>query len=156
MSSEVNFRYMSFLNDLYERHDPNIEVCNEDELLELEKKWRTNLPLAYKEVFRIKGKHGAFGLRRNEFSVDEYDKMQEAVKDIISRNHLQINLNEVFVFSCFASLGNFCFYRLDEGDNPPVYIYIEGDDTYHEAYRSFVEFIKDEDWYKALRSRYSK
>lgn len=143
------FQFMQFLKEMRDSIGVKIEVSGDEELAELEKKWNTKLPLAYKEVFKIKGKYGAFSLRGNEFSIDEFEKMQQEVRDIIRRNKLEIDLDKVFVFSCFASLGNFCFYRLDEGENPPVYIFIEGDETYKKAYNSFVDFIKSEGWYEA-------
>ncbi|MGZ8538705.1 MAG: SMI1/KNR4 family protein [Flavisolibacter sp.] len=79
-------------------------------------------------------------------------KCKKEVEDIVIRNNLDIDLNNVFVFSCLASLGNFCFYRLDEGENPPVYIFIEGDESYKRVYNSFVDFIKAEGWYVIQRN----
>ncbi|MGZ8538704.1 MAG: hypothetical protein ACXWV9_10600 [Flavisolibacter sp.] len=51
---------MQFLKEMCDSNGIKIEVPDDDELAELEKKWNTNFPLAYKEVFKIKGKHGGF------------------------------------------------------------------------------------------------
>lgn len=101
------------------------------------------LPQAYIEFMSVMGNgtDGKFMGGDSCFMNEIYDLRQGAFK-LLEENESENTLtDEDFVF--WMSQGcMFCFFKLNEGDNPPVYFYNEdGEDEYIKVANSLTEFL---------------
>ena len=86
--------------------------------------------------------NGAEFMRGESVFMDEIDILQEGGIGLLKENESEKALtDEDFVFwSCQGCM--FCFFRLNEGDNPPVYLYDEcGKDEFIKIANSLTEFL---------------
>ncbi len=101
------------------------------------------LPQAYIEFMSVMGNgtDGKFMGGDSCFMNEIYDLRQGAF-ELLEENESENTLtDEDFVF--WMSQGcMFCFFKLNEGDNPPVYFYNEdGEDEYIKVANSLTEFL---------------
>lgn len=101
------------------------------------------LPQAYIEFMSVMGNgtDGKFMGGDSCFMNEIYDLRQGAF-ELLEENESKNTLtDEDFVF--WMSQGcMFCFFKLNEGDNPPVYFYNEdGEDEYIKVANSLTEFL---------------
>jgi hypothetical protein len=107
-------------------------------------------PLAYKEIYLILGMNLAFDLGpENNYSYPDFEGMNKKAKQIVATGNVSIDVNgSDFIFCCFKETGVIWFFKLNEGDNPPVYMYEEGDDEYEQVADNLVDFVKNLGWYR--------
>ncbi|WP_026703837.1 SMI1/KNR4 family protein [Flavobacterium soli] len=164
---------MKYLNKIVNRLNSNkvtLENCNLNEIKSLEAKINKGLPICYKEFLESMGKDtdatnvksGLYDYTGFEGESIFYDnvygdytnkdglieQLEEDGKDDLL---LQIKNDNVFVFSSHQGY-IYAFFKLDEGDNPPVYGYHEGQekdnfpkltDTLLEFFEKYLEYGKD-------------
>ncbi|OIP75956.1 MAG: SMI1/KNR4 family protein [Oscillatoriales cyanobacterium CG2_30_44_21] len=117
--------------------------CSLDEIAELEKQCGFNLPNIYRLVLLEMG-HGAGDFWAGEDCFyDCLPLVQTWAKELLLEDNFPISLpDDAFVF--FMHQGyQFDFFRFSEGDNPPVYSYLEGQSEigFIKTYEKFTDFL---------------
>lgn len=138
---------MEFLNGLLKKiNKKNIQIkgCTSEQIEHLLSiAGGKNLPKAYMEFMSIMG-NGTDGqyMGGDSCFLDEIDDLKQGALELLEENESKNVLTENdFVF--WMSQGcMFCFFKLDDGDNPPVYFYNEsGEDRFVRIAKSLVEFL---------------
>lgn len=138
---------MNFISDLItklEQKDICMNSCTEVQLSKLNSIIKTGkLPKAYLEFMSAMGNgtEGCYMGGDSCFMDEIYDLRQGAV-ELLNENESENKLTDNdFVF--WMSQGcMFCFFKLSEGDNPPVYFYNEsGEDRFIKIANSLVDFL---------------
>jgi hypothetical protein len=146
-----------------------IEGCSKNQIEILELKIRKNLPLCYKEFIEFMGKRtdainvevGLYdytGFEGESIFYDnvfgDYTNKDGLIDDLKAdgkENLLSQIDDNVFVFASHQGY-IYAFFKLDEGDNPPVYGYHEGQerdffpkltDSLLEFFEQYLEYGKD-------------
>lgn len=99
------------------------------------------LPQAYIEFMSVMG-NGAGYMVGDSCFMNEIKDLKQGAYDLLEENGSKNTLpDESFVF--WMSQGcMFCFFKLNEGDNPPMYFYNEsGEDRFLKIAHSFTEFL---------------
>lgn len=101
-----------------------LSPCTQFEVTNLEKQLEVSLPEIYKRILLKMGKGaGNFWVGEDCF-YRHLPSIQEWAKDLLAENHFLSLPHDAFVF--FMHQGyQFSFFRLSEGDNPPIYSYSE-------------------------------
>jgi hypothetical protein len=111
--------------------EQKLEGASEEEIQELDKYAGGQLPFVYKQFLRLFGRSAGELLRGSEYSVIQQFRLhlREHAEEILVRTKATFALpKEAFVF--LMSQGyQFTFFYIDEGDDPTIYHYLEGDDT---------------------------
>ncbi|SFD54530.1 SMI1 / KNR4 family (SUKH-1) [Chitinophaga sp. CF118] len=147
----MQHKYLGFLEEYKKDHLSFATGCTNDEIDQIEKSWNVKLPLCYRELFLIFGKYGAFAFDLgNTFQYEEFHEMQQEAIMIAEDYDLDFMNKEKdnFVFSCFGLHGKFWFFKLDEGDDPPVYEFKSGNDKYIKIKDHFSDYVKSLDIYR--------
>lgn len=163
---------MEYLNKIVEKLQKNrvkLIGSSDKEISELEKTIKTLLPKAYIEFLESMGNYtdtknispnlydyAGFG-GESIFYEDVYndytnkDGLIDQLKEDAKEELLKEIDDNVFVFSSHQGY-IFAFFKLDEGDNPPVYGYHEGQerdffpkltDTLLQFFEEYLEYGKD-------------
>lgn len=140
---------MKYLNELI-THLKNDKIplipCTQDELNEVNKLVSTNkLPEAYIEFLEVMGGGTEHTFLRGESCfIDELLELNEWGAELLEENSVPLKLTpNDFVF--WMSQGcMFCFFKLNEGENPPVYFYSEGKkkEGFYKITDTFTEFLE--------------
>jgi hypothetical protein len=124
----------------------DISVCNNDEIMLLEKNLGYYLPIAYKEFLQLMGKGAGEFLQGSDCFYQHLLLLQKWALELLKENNFPEKLPEdAFVF--FMHQGyQFSFFRFSEGENPPTYYYCEGDNTivFKKNHNQFSDFLLDE------------
>ncbi|MDR6337121.1 hypothetical protein HNQ91_000143 [Filimonas zeae] len=155
-----NYRYMGFLQE-YKSFKGLRESATEAQIAALEAQLKVKFPAAYREIFQILGRQFAFDIgQENSFVDPDYKGMLMKAKEIAAACADTIDVGgKDFVFCCFLETEYIWFFKTDEGDNPPVYAYEKGGDTYEKVADSLVSFVKNVSWYQGyllLKERRSR
>lgn len=106
-------------------HLENIIPCTEDEVKAIEQRIQHSLPSAYKEFLLWMG-HGSGGvLAGSECFYFDLPVIQKEAIELMQEDNFHGSLpDDAFVF--FMHQGyQFAYFRLSEGENPPIYYYYE-------------------------------
>ena len=138
---------MDFINDLVRRLEQKnicMRECTEVQLSELNSTVKTGkLPKAYLEFMSVMG-NGTFGgyMGGDSCFMNEIYDLKQGALELLDETESENKLtDDDFVF--WMSQGcMFCFFKLSDGDNPPVYFYNEsGEDRFVKIANSLVEFL---------------
>ncbi|MGZ0050740.1 SMI1/KNR4 family protein [Brevibacillus gelatini] len=119
--------------------------CNDEDLTYLQKMIDgKKFPEAYLEFLKTMGRGTEHTfLRGHSCFMDELFIINEGGRELLEENDFSKNLTENdFVF--WMSQGcMFCFFKFNEGDNPPVYFYSESSDQddFYKIADSFTDFL---------------
>jgi len=120
--------------------------CNQNELIEFEKKIGISLPTAYQEFLLLMGHGAGKFLRGSDCFFQKLPYLKEWAIEILQENNFPEPLpDDAFVF--FMHQGyQFSFFRLLEGDDPPTYSYSEGTNqtSFIRSHDKFSEFLATE------------
>jgi hypothetical protein len=120
-----------------------IVPCSEDEINALEYHLGLSLPQAYREFLLWMGHSGGGLLRGSDCFYKHLPHLREWAVELLEEDNFHEPLpDDAFVF--FMHQGyQFAFFRLSEGDDPPVYYYHESTDqsSFVISHRSFSEFL---------------
>lgn len=126
--------------------DRKMIPCTPEEVERLEQWKGHRLPEAYREILLWMGRWGGGLLRGSECFYGDLRYIQSEARELLAENQFPEALPEdAFVF--FMHQGcQFNFFRLDEGDDPPVYRYLEGTEqiSFRLIYAHFSEFVMAE------------
>lgn len=102
------------------------------------------LPLEYTKFLKLMGNGTLNGFLRGESCfIDELPSLKKWSVELLEENNFEGQLNE-FDFVFWMSQGyQFAFFKLDEGDNPPIYYFREGAnlEKFIKITDSFTEFL---------------
>ena len=138
---------MNFISDLItklEQKGIRMNGCSEAQLSKLNTVINTGkLPKAYLEFMSAMG-NGSAGsyMGGDSCFMDEICDLRQGATELLNENESENTLTDNdFVF--WMSQGcMFCFFKLSEGDNPPVYFYNEsGEDRFIKIADTLVGFL---------------
>jgi hypothetical protein len=147
----TEYLFMEFLLE-YREYFEETEACTEEDVTEIEEKWGVKFPRSYREIYLILGESYGFNLiddDGNQF--ENYEEIKTSAEELLASCKIKTDFvldENMFVFGCFISNMIFYFFKLDEGDDPPVYRYQAGDKEYKLAAESLSLFIQKQSWYK--------
>lgn len=103
-----------------------VTPCTEAEIAHLERLYHLALPVGYTEFLRWMGKGAGNFLAGDACFYDALLQLREYALDLLAENGPSLRLpDDAFVFSMHEGY-QFLFFRVAEGENPPVYWYGEG------------------------------
>ncbi|HBL14916.1 MAG TPA: SMI1/KNR4 family protein [Cyanobacteria bacterium UBA11162] len=134
------------LKDLEIVSPDELSGCTHYELNKLERQLGIFLPKAYQEFLLWMGHGGGQFLRGSDCFFKHLPYLYDWGTELLQENNFPEPLPEdAFIF--FMHQGyQFSFFRLSEGDNPPIYSYCEGkNQTYFsKIHNKFSEFMETE------------
>jgi SMI1-KNR4 cell-wall len=109
----------------------DLEGASEDEIRDLEKYAGGQLPAVYKQFLQQLGRSAGELFRGSDYSVGQqfHLHLKEHAEELLGRSKASFVLPaQAFVF--LMSQGyQFAFFHIDQGDDPSVYHYLEGDQS---------------------------
>lgn len=151
--------YMKFLPEqihlLSKKVGEGVSSCTQDEINQMEGKLGAKLPISYKEFLLIMGKEQPCIF--SDYKLYEPFDHHDAVQPILHKLEKALNLkfpSDGFIFMQHL-LAYFAFFKLSDGDDPPIYCYDETDfidddgkffkqSSFKKVANSFSSFIKQE------------
>lgn len=116
-----------------------LKGCSVSEVNRLESYFNISLPLVYKDFLYAMGKDaGKFMLGSSAFYSVLF-KLRQDCEEMLLDNGLTLPDN-AFVFWTHQGY-QFAFFKVDEGDNPPIYFYYEGRSDIEEKEASLTDFL---------------
>jgi hypothetical protein len=141
----MKLHYMSFLNQHLSLLG-NIEGLNDQDINQLEKEFKIELPSAYKEFLKLLGRKsgqllGSYLVERHKLNGNKESAKIASVDDLENK---RVEIKDSYFFFAQWQGYNFFFFDCDEnGENPPVYLLT--DSPRISLYKpSFTDFVKDE------------
>jgi hypothetical protein len=148
--ANTDLLYLDFLLD-YKKYFDIQESCTEGEVNGIEAGLKVKFPRAYRELYLLLGKKRAFRIApENGYKFPEYKEMQAGAKEITDSNGITLDYDNIFVFVVFEENAVISFFRLDEGDDPPVYEYEGGSEEPEQVTAHFSDYIKRMGWYEGF------
>lgn len=148
--SNTEFLYLDFLLD-YKKYFEITGSCTESEVNGIEAGLKIKFPRAYRELYLLLGKKRAFSIApENAYKFPDYAGMKAGAKEITDRNGITLDYDNIFVFVVFKENAIISFFRLDEGDDPPVYEYEGGSEEYEQVTDHFSDYIRLMGWYEGF------
>lgn len=138
---------MKYINDLVKKLEQkgiDMQSCNDTEILTFKKNItdKYELPEAYLEFIKKMGRG-----TKNQFMggescyIDEIEDLKAGAIELLEENESLLTLNENDYVFWMSQGCMFCFFKLNEGDNPPVYYYNEaGEDKFVKITNTLTEF----------------
>jgi hypothetical protein len=129
----------------------NAKICEASEIrgasLEdvatLERAAGRKLPAQYREFLLGVGRRAGRFLEGKDIFVSALDGLKEEADSLMQENEEGVVLTkEDFVFSMHQGY-EFTYFKLSEGDDPPVYQYVEGNGSPVLTWNSFSDFLRD-------------
>ena len=139
---------IKYLNDvltILKKHRVGLLPCSEEEILKLEEHIGRELPQAYKEYLATMGKYSGIVNAGTDCFYDDLFELNEDALELLLQNKIEIQLSDgAFVF-CMHQGYQFLFFKLDEGENPPVYGYSEGNvaQNFEILFDSFSSYLME-------------
>lgn len=121
-------------------HDFSVfQPCTQQEIHALEQEFGIQLPAAYREFLLLMGHVGGEVMRGTQCFYKDLHKIQGWSRTLLESNYVETPLPlDAFIF--LYNGYQFLFFRTSEGDDPPVYSYVEGDDSAHTFPQTFPHF----------------
>ncbi|WP_042473909.1 SMI1/KNR4 family protein [Bacillus ndiopicus] len=120
-----------------------IQGCSENEIKELEGEIGYSFPDMYRNFLLGIGHRAGLLFQGTDIFFRSIKGLTEEAIELLEENQESFNLPEdAFVFSMHQGY-EFNYFRFSEGDNPPVYQYIEGEGEPKLAWDSFSSFLSD-------------
>ncbi len=117
--------------------------CDAMQISFIEEKVKKRLPAVYKEFLLWMGHSSGALLAGSRCSYQDLFSLQDDAIELLQESDLHLSPPEnPFVFLMHQGY-QFCFFNTDEGDDPPVYWYIEGQGYFKKTFDHFSEFLMD-------------
>ena len=129
-----------------------IKGCSDEEISILEKSCGLILPYSYKIFLKTFG-HGAGRVMRDmDIFYDSVFELTDKAREILSYEGDPVLPEKAFVFTMRYG-EQFFFFETDQGDNPPIFYYIEDDtDKLIKRFDSIFDFVEVEIKWKKSNS----
>lgn len=114
----------------------------ENEILEFEKRLSISFPAAYKEFLLWMGNGAGDFITHFVFHLRSLLNIQEFAEELV-QEHSEILPNDALVIFWGSQGYYFIFVQVDEGDDPPIHIYSEGDGFTWGLHNNLQNFILD-------------
>lgn len=142
-SNQINF--LDEVIFILKKNSIGLIPCDTEEIGKLELYFNVRLPLAFVEYLQTMGKYSGKVNEGTDCFYDDLFQLKEWAFLLLKENKVGISLpNDAFVFSMHQGY-QFYFFRLSEGEDPPVYSYDENQETFNEFtrdYESFSSYLK--------------
>jgi hypothetical protein len=116
------------IEELHVLYPDKIAPCTEEEVWALEKELGRALPAAYREFLLWMGHNDGNLQRGTNWLYEDLAFLQEDAVELMQRDAFPVTLpTDAFVFLMHEQY-QFAFFRTSEGDDPPIYYYMESDD----------------------------
>ena len=139
LSRERNWDKIFFFS-----HPNQRKGCSSEEINYLERETDLKLPKTYKEFLSYCGYGlGDFSVGSDMFYETDLIELQKDARDLLVENNFRQKLPvDAYVFWMHGGY-MFCFFRVSEGNNPPVHFYRESfkDDFAWNYHPHFTEFL---------------
>ena len=121
----------------------DIAGCMPWEVAKLENSLEVQLPKQYKEFLLSVGHGAGKFFQGTDIFLSQIKDIKAAAVELLEENEEPFKLTDrVFVFMMHQGYV-FCYFVLREGDDPPVYQYVEGEGIPKLTWKSFSEFLED-------------
>ncbi len=134
---------MEYLDEFISNLHGSVLGCSNEQIEQL--RFLANgkkLPLAYEEFMRTMGSGAIAFMTGESVYMNEVLMLKRSADELLIENDSKNRLTENdFVFwMCQGCM--FCFFKLDEGENPPIYYYNEArEDCFYKIANTFTEFL---------------
>ncbi|WP_187273943.1 SMI1/KNR4 family protein [Paenibacillus sp. N3.4] len=124
--------------------DRPFDGCSESEIKLLEQEMGIRLPKSYHQYLLAVGNYSGRLFQGTDTDFSQLKELQDEAKELLRENNNPVVLpDSTFVFSIHQGYEN-RFFKLNEGDNPPVMEWYEGSTKgIIRLYDSFEEFLFD-------------
>jgi SMI1/KNR4 family protein SUKH-1 len=117
--------------------------CSMREVAKIETFFSVKLPLAYREFLVSMGKDAGTFMKGSSVFYNEIFELKEGSIELLKEDNFKPLPGNAFVFWMHQGY-QFAFFNLDEGDNPPVYFYYQGEgyEDFERKEDSFTDFLE--------------
>lgn len=121
-----------------------VNPCTEEQVNLLENDLNMELPLAYREFLLWMGNYTGELFPDSEHEYHKLRSLNRWAKRILNEGNSSLELPDDAIVFWVAFNEAFCFLRLSEGDDPPVYAYKMGSNQFKRTHHYFSELLAEE------------
>jgi hypothetical protein len=115
--------------------------CSEEDIAEAQAQCDRPLPAEYRRFLTHTGRGSDLLFIGEDIFFPALLSFQQQARGLILADEVRLTLpTNAFVFFIHRDI-QFFFFKLNEGDDPPIYCYEEGADEFIRVYESFSEFM---------------
>lgn len=120
-----------------------LKGCSSSEIIRIEKFFNVQLPLYYRQFLSSMGKGAGRFMQGSSVFYNEIFDLREGGTRLLSDDNFKLLPENTFVFWMHQGY-QFAFFYLNQGDNPPVYYYHEGEhyEDFEKKEDSFMDFLE--------------
>jgi len=122
---------LNSINDLafYIKNRGNkLEPVTSSKIFLIEKEFKITLPEVYKQFLQLMGNGAGEYMRGSSVFYDEIFSLRKWADELVHENDIEPIPNDAFVFWMHQGY-QAAYFKLNEGDNPPVYYFSEGQES---------------------------
>lgn len=125
IASEIRQRLLSLPSE----REEHLEGADDEDIAELETYAGGKLPAVYKHFLKQLGRVAGELLRGSEYSISQGFRLRlrEPAEELLHRSGASFILPETAFVFLMSQGYQFSYFKLDEGDDPCIYHYSEGD-----------------------------
>lgn len=130
-------------------NDSDIMGCSEAEIAQVERILNVKLPAAYREFLLRMGRGAGDFYCGSDLHWPKVLGLTEAGRELVSEDEADIQLPADAIVIVMHQGYQFLFIRATEGDDPPVYHYMEYSGEFHKMSNALSKFLFDvahDDW----------
>lgn len=126
-----------------DRKGCRLRGCSLSQIEKIERHHGARLPLTYVEFLYAMGVRAGRFMEGSSMFYNEIFDLREGAIEVLAENNFKPLPDNAFVFYMHQGY-QFAFFKMDEGDNPPVYYYSEGrpQDDFERTDDSFTAFLE--------------
>ena len=118
-----------------------LEGCTNEESGQLEAEIGTTLPQAYKAFLSLCGKGAGKFLVGTDWTYPKLLEVKPAAIELLRSSRVAASLPPTsFVFAMHQGY-QFLYFDCDVGHDPPVYLFLEGEDSPRQVFGSFTQWL---------------
>jgi SMI1/KNR4 family protein SUKH-1 len=118
-----------------------IKGCSPDEVRQIEEHCGVRLPSIYRDFLLQMGHGAGMFFQGSDVFLPALLDLREAASELLEESGAAVSLPaDAFVFLMHQGY-EFLYFRVSEGDDPPVYFYLEGESAPEKKWPSFSAFL---------------
>lgn len=121
-------------------NESDLQGCSEAEIDELERSEGCKLPQRYRDFLGLMGHNAGKFNQGSSFLYHRVFGLTKYAKETMASGPFQLPENTFVFFSHQGYI--FAYFKLSEGDNPPVFTYMEGEQAPILWGNSFTEYLE--------------